>query len=76
MAQQTDATAEVGKVGDAHLITVENSCDKAGWRAALNRAAEAEGFESRNQPKAPGFTYERVREFADSTLYVVWATDR
>jgi len=76
MAPQTDATTEVRKEADAHLITVKNSCDKAGWRAALDRAAEAEGFESRNQPKAPGFRYDRVREFADSTLYVAWRTDQ
>jgi len=76
MAQQTDATAEVRKEAEAHLITVKNSCDKAGWQAALDRAAEAEGFESSDQPKAPGFTYERVREFADSTLYVAWRTDQ
>jgi len=76
MAPQTDATTEVRKEADAHLITVKNSCDKAGWRAALDRAAEAEGFESRSHPSAPGFTFEQAREFCDSTLYVVWRTDQ
>jgi hypothetical protein len=73
---QDEINADVRKEADSHLITVKDSVDKPTWRAAMERAAEAEGFDSYRDHDAPGFTFEKVREFADSTMFVVWRTDQ
>jgi len=73
---QDDIEAPVRKEADSHLITVEYSVEQTGWSAAIDRAAEAEGYDGRRDPEAPGYAFEKVREFADSAMYVVWNTDQ
>jgi len=73
---QDAINSEVRKEADSHLITVKDSVEQSAWSAAMDRAAEAEGYDDRNDIDAPDFTFEKVREFADSTMFVVWRTDQ
>jgi len=73
---QDQIDADVRKEADSHLITVKDSVEESAWSAAMNRAAEAEGYDDRHDIDAPSFTFEKVREFADSTMFVVWRTDQ
>jgi hypothetical protein len=73
---QDPIDADVRKEADSHLITVDDSVEQTAWSAAIDRAAQAEGYDSRHDHDAPGFTFEVARDFANSTMFVVWRTDQ
>jgi len=73
MAQQTEATdGGVRKWTDAQIITVPDDCEKPAYRAAIEKAAAENGHTKQNDIRE--YTFERCREFANSTMFAVWDT--
>lgn len=70
MAHQNAREVETRKEADAQLITVGKHHDVP-WQEAIKMAVE----KSEHTEKRGGFTYEQVREFADSIMFAVWHVD-
>jgi len=67
----SDDSMETRKETDAQIITVPDSVDVQ-WTAAMNKAAEENGHTQSDANQH--YTYEKVREFANSTMFAVWDT--
>jgi len=70
MSEAQQSTAEVRTEGTAQMITVSHDVDGGLWSTAMKKAAE----ENDDPPRVRNqhYTFEKVREFADSTLFAVW----
>jgi hypothetical protein len=71
-AQQASDDGTVRKETDAQIFTVTDDCDTWVGNAAMRAAAEENG----DNPDRAGhhYTYEVVREFANSTMVAAWDT--
>ena len=72
MSDDTDDTKDgVRKETDAQIITVPNGVDKPAYRVAMEKAAEENGH---REQAVRNYTFEKCREFANSTMFAVWDT--